>query len=86
MSDGSAEDFSKVVDEEFCANTELIIDGNKQIVLEETCTQPCPGNNEQNSYLRDIFLGPECWFKDTNPSHSILPMKTQVPDTRMKTS
>jgi hypothetical protein len=32
-----------VVDEEFCAAIEPIVDGNKKIVLEETCTQPCPG-------------------------------------------
>ncbi|XP_069852689.1 thrombospondin type-1 domain-containing protein 7A isoform X3 [Dipodomys merriami] len=49
VSDGSAEDFGKVVDEEFCADTELIIDGNKNIILEETCTQPCPGD----CYLKD---------------------------------
>lgn len=49
VSDGSADDFSKVVDEEFCADVELIIDGNKHIVLEEACTQPCPGD----CYLND---------------------------------
>uniref|UniRef100_A0A9L0IGF4 Thrombospondin type-1 domain-containing protein 7A n=1 Tax=Equus asinus TaxID=9793 RepID=A0A9L0IGF4_EQUAS len=49
VSDGSAEDFSKVVDEEFCTDIEPIIDGNKKMVLEETCTQPCPGD----CYLKD---------------------------------
>ncbi|KAK7823560.1 hypothetical protein U0070_004674 [Myodes glareolus] len=49
VTDGSTDDFSKVVDEEFCADIELIVDGNKQIVLEETCTQPCPGD----CYLND---------------------------------
>ncbi|XP_025235320.1 thrombospondin type-1 domain-containing protein 7A [Theropithecus gelada] len=49
VSDGSADDFSKVVDEEFCADIELIIDGNKNMVLEETCTEPCPGD----CYLKD---------------------------------
>ncbi|ELV13783.1 Thrombospondin type-1 domain-containing protein 7A [Tupaia chinensis] len=49
VSDGSADDFSKVVDEEFCADIEPIIDGNKKMILEETCTQPCPGD----CYLKD---------------------------------
>ncbi|KAB0345290.1 hypothetical protein FD754_022216, partial [Muntiacus muntjak] len=49
VSDGSADDFSKVVDEEFCTDIEPIIDGNKKVVLEETCTQPCPGD----CYLKD---------------------------------
>ncbi|ELK12543.1 Thrombospondin type-1 domain-containing protein 7A [Pteropus alecto] len=49
VSDGSADDFSKVVDEEFCTDVEPIIDGNKKMVLEETCTQPCPGD----CYLKD---------------------------------
>lgn len=42
--DGSIEDVGKVVDEEFCGEIEPIIDGNKKIILEETCTVPCPGN------------------------------------------
>lgn len=41
--DGSTEDLGKVVDEEFCGEIEPIIDGNKKMVLEETCTVPCPG-------------------------------------------
>ena len=51
VSDGSADDFSKVVDEEFCTDTEPIIDGNKKMVLEESCTQPCPGNNIKTEFL-----------------------------------
>lgn len=42
--DGSTEDVGKVVDEEFCGEIEPIIDGDKKIILEETCTFPCPGN------------------------------------------
>lgn len=42
--DGSIEDVGKVVDEEFCGEIEPIIDGDKKIILEETCTFPCPGN------------------------------------------
>lgn len=51
MSDGSTDDFSKVVDEEFCTDVEPIIDGNKKMVLEETCTQPCPGNNSKTEFI-----------------------------------
>lgn len=51
VSDGSADDFSKVVDEEFCADIELIIDGNKNMVLEETCTEPCPGNHGKREFI-----------------------------------
>ena len=56
MSDGSADDFSKVVDEEFCTDIEPIIDGNKKVVLEETCTQPCPGNNSKTEFVLWLFL------------------------------
>lgn len=42
--DGSTEDVGKVVDEEFCGEIEPVIDGNKKMILEETCTVPCPGN------------------------------------------
>ncbi|MBZ3873498.1 Thrombospondin type-1 domain-containing protein 7A [Sciurus carolinensis] len=49
VSDGSSDDFGKVVDEEFCADIEPTIDGSKKMVLEETCTQPCPGD----CYLKD---------------------------------
>ncbi|XP_021570660.1 uncharacterized protein LOC110596068 [Carlito syrichta] len=42
VSDGSVDDFSKVVDEEFCANIEPMIDANKNMILEETCALPCP--------------------------------------------
>lgn len=41
--DGSIEDVGKIVDEEFCGEIEPIIDGNKKMILEETCTVPCPG-------------------------------------------
>lgn len=51
MSDGSVDDLSKAVDEEFCADVEPIIEGNKKMVLEETCTQPCPGNNSKTSFM-----------------------------------
>lgn len=56
MSDGSGDDFSKVVDEEFCTDIEPIIEGNKKMVLEETCTQPCPGNNNKMLFIVWSFL------------------------------
>ncbi|XP_029444834.1 thrombospondin type-1 domain-containing protein 7A isoform X2 [Rhinatrema bivittatum] len=42
--DGSSEDPGKIVDEEFCGETEIIVNGDKKLVLEETCTLPCPGD------------------------------------------
>lgn len=41
--DGSSDDIGKKVDEEYCGEIEPMVDGNKKIVLEETCTVPCPG-------------------------------------------
>lgn len=43
--DGSSDDNGKIVDEEFCGEIEPVVDGSKKIVLEETCTLPCPGNS-----------------------------------------
>uniref|UniRef100_A0A8D2LWY1 Thrombospondin type-1 domain-containing protein 7A n=1 Tax=Varanus komodoensis TaxID=61221 RepID=A0A8D2LWY1_VARKO len=42
--DGSSEDIGKIVDEDFCGEIEPVVDGHKKIVLEETCTLPCPGD------------------------------------------
>ncbi|KAG8443081.1 hypothetical protein GDO86_011775 [Hymenochirus boettgeri] len=42
--DGSREDSGKIVDEEFCSEIELIVNEDKNIVLEEPCTVPCPGD------------------------------------------
>lgn len=42
--DGSSDDAGKIVDEEFCGEIEPVVDGNKKMVLEETCTLPCPGD------------------------------------------
>ncbi|XP_038626243.1 thrombospondin type-1 domain-containing protein 7A [Tachyglossus aculeatus] len=43
VSNGSVEDAGKEVDEEFCADLDPVIDGEK-MVLEKPCTQPCPGD------------------------------------------
>uniref|UniRef100_A0A8C5N0Q9 Thrombospondin type-1 domain-containing protein 7A n=1 Tax=Leptobrachium leishanense TaxID=445787 RepID=A0A8C5N0Q9_9ANUR len=42
--DGSREDSGKIVDEEFCGEVELIVNGEKSIILEESCSVPCPGD------------------------------------------
>lgn len=41
--DGSREDSGKVVDDEFCADLEPAVNGDKQIVLQASCAVPCPG-------------------------------------------
>lgn len=43
VSDGSGGGESSVADEELCSSLELAVDGDKQIVLSEACTLPCPG-------------------------------------------
>ncbi|XP_075443351.1 thrombospondin type-1 domain-containing protein 7A [Ascaphus truei] len=48
--DGGREDSGKTVDEEFCGEIELIVNGNKNIVLDETCTVPCPGDCYLNEW------------------------------------
>ncbi|XP_069067932.1 thrombospondin type-1 domain-containing protein 7A [Pleurodeles waltl] len=42
--EGTKEDTGKVVDEEFCGEIELTVDGDKSLILEEACTLPCPGD------------------------------------------
>lgn len=44
VSDGSGGADSSTVDEELCSSLELAVDGDKQIMLSEACTLPCPGN------------------------------------------
>ncbi|XP_043995053.1 thrombospondin type-1 domain-containing protein 7A isoform X3 [Gambusia affinis] len=43
VSDGSGQQDSSVVDDELCADVELSVNGHKQIILQELCTVPCPG-------------------------------------------
>lgn len=45
VSDGSGKDPGSMVDEEMCGDLEQTVDGDKQIILQESCTVPCPGNN-----------------------------------------
>lgn len=43
MSDGSGQQDSSVVDDELCGDLELSVNGDRQIILQEHCTVPCPG-------------------------------------------
>uniref|UniRef100_A0AAY4ELB3 Thrombospondin type-1 domain-containing protein 7A n=1 Tax=Denticeps clupeoides TaxID=299321 RepID=A0AAY4ELB3_9TELE len=49
VSNGSGHGEGSLVDEELCGDLEQEVDGNKEIVLEETCSVPCPGE----CYLTD---------------------------------
>lgn len=44
VSDGLGTGEGSLVDEELCGDLEQMVDGDKQIILEESCTVPCPGN------------------------------------------
>uniref|UniRef100_A0A672T3S8 Thrombospondin type-1 domain-containing protein 7A n=1 Tax=Sinocyclocheilus grahami TaxID=75366 RepID=A0A672T3S8_SINGR len=44
VSDGSGDGKSSIVEDELCAGLEQAVDGDKNIILEETCTLPCPGD------------------------------------------
>lgn len=56
MSDGSGEGERAQVDEELCSGLELAVDGDKQIVLKEACTLPCPG--EPPSSIKESYRVP----------------------------
>uniref|UniRef100_A0A4W4HJ75 Thrombospondin type-1 domain-containing protein 7A n=1 Tax=Electrophorus electricus TaxID=8005 RepID=A0A4W4HJ75_ELEEL len=43
VSNGSGRNKGNLVDEELCGDLEQAVDGDKQIILEELCTVPCPG-------------------------------------------
>ncbi|XP_053570076.1 thrombospondin type-1 domain-containing protein 7A [Bombina bombina] len=48
--DGTKEDTGKIVDEEFCSDIELIVNGDNKVILEEACTVPCPGDCYLNEW------------------------------------
>ncbi|XP_043922684.1 thrombospondin type-1 domain-containing protein 7A isoform X2 [Protopterus annectens] len=60
--DGSQEDEGKVVEEELCGDLEPSVDGDKQILLEEDCTVPCPGD----CYLMDWSTWSPCQLTCVN--------------------
>lgn len=43
MSDGSSAQEGSLVDDELCGDQEPSVDGDTNIVLQEACTVPCPG-------------------------------------------
>ncbi|MEQ2186157.1 Thrombospondin type-1 domain-containing protein 7A, partial [Goodea atripinnis] len=43
VSDGSGQQDSSVVDDDLCGDVELSVNGDRQIILQEPCTVPCPG-------------------------------------------
>uniref|UniRef100_A0A672MWQ4 Thrombospondin type-1 domain-containing protein 7A-like n=1 Tax=Sinocyclocheilus grahami TaxID=75366 RepID=A0A672MWQ4_SINGR len=43
VSDGSGKNPGSMVEEELCGDLEQTVDGDKQIILQESCTVPCPG-------------------------------------------
>ncbi|XP_032901589.1 thrombospondin type-1 domain-containing protein 7A isoform X1 [Amblyraja radiata] len=60
--DGSREDSGKVVDDEFCADLEPAVNGDKQIVLQASCAVPCPGD----CYLTDWSVWSSCQLTCVN--------------------
>lgn len=48
MSDGAdQQDSSSLVEEELCGDLEPSVDGEPRVVLQETCTVPCPGKRRR---------------------------------------
>ncbi|TMS18078.1 Thrombospondin type-1 domain-containing protein 7A [Larimichthys crocea] len=56
VSDGSGQHDSSLVDDELCGDLEPSVDGDTHIVLQETCTVPCPGE----CYLTDWTVWSPC--------------------------
>uniref|UniRef100_A0A8C1ZU58 Thrombospondin type-1 domain-containing protein 7A n=1 Tax=Cyprinus carpio TaxID=7962 RepID=A0A8C1ZU58_CYPCA len=56
VSDGSGKDPGSMVDEELCGDLEQTVDEDKQIILQESCTVPCPGE----CYLTDWTVWSPC--------------------------
>ncbi|XP_051519356.1 thrombospondin type-1 domain-containing protein 7A-like [Myxocyprinus asiaticus] len=56
VTDGSGKDQGSMVDEELCGDLEQAVDGDKQIILQESCTVPCPGE----CYLMDWTAWSPC--------------------------
>lgn len=44
VTDNTGGNGGSLVDEELCGDLEQTVDGDTQIILEEACTLPCPGN------------------------------------------
>uniref|UniRef100_A0A8C8DTI6 Thrombospondin type-1 domain-containing protein 7A n=1 Tax=Oryzias sinensis TaxID=183150 RepID=A0A8C8DTI6_9TELE len=62
VSDGSGQQDSGLVDDELCADVELLVDGDAQIILQEACIIPCPGD----CYLTDWTVWSPCQLNCVN--------------------
>ncbi|KAK6491401.1 thrombospondin type-1 domain-containing protein 7A-like [Huso huso] len=60
--DGSKEDHGSTVDEERCEKVEPSVDGDRDIILEEICAVPCPGD----CYLTDWTEWSPCQLSCVN--------------------
>uniref|UniRef100_A0A665WCK4 Thrombospondin type-1 domain-containing protein 7A n=1 Tax=Echeneis naucrates TaxID=173247 RepID=A0A665WCK4_ECHNA len=56
VSDGSGNQDSMLVDDELCGDLEPSVDGDTHIILQETCTVPCPGE----CYLKEWTVWSPC--------------------------
>ncbi|XP_042362737.1 thrombospondin type-1 domain-containing protein 7A [Plectropomus leopardus] len=56
VSDGSGQQDSSLVDDELCGDLEPSVDGDTNIILQEPCTVPCPGE----CYLTDWTVWSPC--------------------------
>uniref|UniRef100_A0A8B9RHX6 Thrombospondin type-1 domain-containing protein 7A n=1 Tax=Astyanax mexicanus TaxID=7994 RepID=A0A8B9RHX6_ASTMX len=56
VSDGSRDVPGSLVEEDLCAALEPAVDGDKNIVLEEGCTLPCPGTTHLITEHWNMFL------------------------------
>ncbi|XP_068190028.1 thrombospondin type-1 domain-containing protein 7A [Antennarius striatus] len=56
VSDGSGQQDGSLVDDELCGDLEPSVDGDTHIVLQESCTVPCPGE----CYLTDWTVWSPC--------------------------
>ncbi|XP_039858562.1 thrombospondin type-1 domain-containing protein 7A [Simochromis diagramma] len=62
VSDGSGRQDGSAVDDELCGDLEPSVEGNTQIVLQEPCTVPCPGE----CYLTDWTVWSSCQLSCIN--------------------
>lgn len=56
VSDGSSQQDGSLVDDELCGDQEPSVDGDTNIILQESCTVPCPGKKLQQGDRVDPHL------------------------------
>src|SRR4029434_3563969 len=52
VSAGGAGDAVSMVDEHLCGDLEQAVDGDKNITLQESCSEPCPGNTHTHTHTQ----------------------------------